>query len=125
MGGACLKPPQRTASRFEVAGSYGLFTPSFTALGCVSVPLLLTGAAVCAPDVLASPPGEGLLLAPVVPLFVVPVSPCFTAPCDAPGQTLPWLDAPSDGLAVCAAAGEASAKMQAETKTNFFINGSP
>jgi hypothetical protein len=51
---------------------------------------------------------------------MVPV-PSFIAPCDAPGPTLPWLDAPSEGLVVCAPAGEARAKMQAEAKTIFFI----
>jgi hypothetical protein len=64
---------------------------------------ILTPAAVLAPEVLASPPGEGLLLAPVVPWFMVPL-PSFTAPCDAPGPTLPWLDAPS-GLAGLRAGG--------------------
>jgi hypothetical protein len=72
------------------------------------VPVLFGPAAVLAPEVLASPPGEGLL-APMVPLFVVPL-PSFIAPSDAPGPTLPWLDAPSLGWAVCAkAVGEASA----------------
>ena len=84
------------------------------------MPVLLTPTAVFAPEVLASPPGEGLLLAPVVPWFMVPV-PSFIAPCDAPGPTLPWLDAPSKGLVVCAPAGEARAKMQAEAKMIFFI----
>ncbi|MCK1518394.1 hypothetical protein IVB22_39180 [Bradyrhizobium sp. 190] len=57
--------------------------------------MFLTPAAVSAPEVLASPPGDGLL-APVVPLFMVPV-PSFIAPSDAPGPTLPWLDAPPLG----------------------------
>ena len=57
----------------------------------------------------------------MVPLFIVPVSPvvvpCFMASWDAPGPTLPWLDAPS----FCAkAAGEASAKIQAEAKTELL-----
>ena len=56
---------------------------------------------------------------------MVPVSvvvPFFIAPCDASGPTLPWLDAPPVGWAVCAkAAGEASAKMQAEAKMIFFL----
>jgi hypothetical protein len=86
----------------------------------LAVPVLLTPTAVFAPEVLASPPGEGLLLAPVVPWFMVPV-PSFIAPCDAPGPTLPWLDAPSKGLVVCAPAGEARAKMQAEAKMMFSI----
>jgi hypothetical protein len=81
-------------------------------------------AAVLAPEVLASPPGEGLLLVPVVPLFMVPVS-FFIVPCDAPGPTLPWLDAPSLGWAFCAAAGKASARMQAEANTIFFTNDLP
>jgi hypothetical protein len=55
------------------------------------VPVFLTPAAVSAPEVLASPRGEGLLV-PVV-LFIVPLLP-FMAPSDAPGPTLPWLDAP-------------------------------
>ena len=69
-----------------------LFTPFCTAPGSLAVPVLFGPAAGSAPEVLASPRGEGLLLAPVVP----------------------WLDAPSEGWACCAkAAGEASAKMQA------------
>ena len=68
----------------------------------MAVHVLLTPAAVFAPDVLASPPGDGLLLVPVVPCFMVPML-SFIAPCDAPGPTLPWLDAPSEGLVVCAA----------------------
>jgi hypothetical protein len=46
----------------------------------------------------------------------------FIAPLDAPGPTLPWLDAPPVGCAVCAkAAGEQSAKMQVEANIIFFI----
>ena len=78
--------------------SYGLLTPSFTAPGVAAEPVLWVPAAVLVPEVLASPPGEGLLLAPVVPLFMVPVS-FFIVPCGAPGPTLPWLDAPSLGWA--------------------------
>jgi hypothetical protein len=52
---------------------------------------------------------------------MVPV-PSFIAPSDAPGPTLPWLDAPPEGWAVCAkAAGVPSANMQAEAKMIFFI----
>jgi hypothetical protein len=52
--------------------------------------VFLTPAAVFAPEVLASPRGEGLLLVPVVPLCMVPLL-SFIAPLDAPGPTLPWL----------------------------------
>jgi len=104
--------------------SYCLLTPSFTAPGVVAEPVLWGPAAVPAPEVLASPPGEGLLLAPVVPLFMEPVS-FFIVPCGAPGPTLPWLDAPSLGWAFCAAAGKASARMQAEANTIFFTNDLP
>jgi len=99
--------------------SYRWFTPPLTAPGVVAAPVLLTGALVDAPEVLASPRGEGALLAPVVPWFMVPF---FIAPSDAPGPTLPELDAPPVGWAVCAkAAGVASAKMQAEANRIFFI----
>jgi hypothetical protein len=48
--------------------------------------------------------------------------PSFIAPSDAPGPTLPWLDAPPPGWVRCAKApGVASAKMQAEAKSIFFI----
>jgi hypothetical protein len=102
--------------------SYCLFTPFCTAPGSLAVPVLFAPAAVPAPEVLASPPAEGLLLVPVVPCFIAP---SFIAPSDAPGPTFPWLDAPGDGWAVCAkAVGVASAKMQAEANRIFFI-GSP
>ena len=98
-------------SRSAFGISYCLLTPFCTASGCLAVPVLFGPAAVPAPEMLASPPGEGLLLAPVVPLFVVPIS-FFIASCDTPGPTLPWLDAPSIGWAFCAkAAGEASARI--------------
>ena len=74
-------------SRSAFGISYCLLTPFCTASGCLAVPVLFGPAAVPAPEVLASPPGEGLL-APVVPWFMVPV-PSFIAPCDAPGPTLP------------------------------------
>jgi hypothetical protein len=83
---------------FSWSVCYCLLTPFCTASGCLAVPVLFGPAAVPAPEVLASPPGEGLL-APVVPWFMVPV-PSFIAPCDAPGPTLPWLDAPPLGWAV-------------------------
>jgi hypothetical protein len=51
--------------------SYCLFTPFCTAPGSLAVPVLFGPAAVLAPEVLASPPGEGLL-APVV-MFMVPL----------------------------------------------------
>ena len=113
----------------ELAGTFSscdfnsqrLFAPPWTAPGSVAVPVLLGPAAVPAPEVLASPRGDGLVLAPVVLGFTVP-APSLIAPCDAPGPTLPWLDAPSEGWLVCAnAAGEASAKMQADAKMIFFI----
>ena len=72
--------------------NYRLFTPSLMAPGSVAVPVLFTGAPVGAPEVLASPAAEGRLLVPVVPGLIVPL-----APSDAPGPTLPWLDAPSVG----------------------------
>jgi hypothetical protein len=79
--------------------------------------VLLAGALVGAPEVLASPRGEGGLLVPVVMRLMVP---SFIAPSDAPGPTLPELDAPPVGW-VCARAGVASAKMQAEANRIFFI----
>ena len=83
------------------------------------MPVLFGPAAVSAPEVLASPPAEGLLLVPVVPCFIAP---SFIAPSDAPGPTLPWLDAPPVGWVVCAkAVGVASAKMQAEANSILFI----
>src|SRR3954449_9447765 len=106
----------KLSARFK---SYCLFTPFCTAPGSLAVPVLCVPAAVSAPEVLASPRGEGLLLAPVVPWFMVP---SFIAPSDAPGPTLPWLDAPPVGWVVCAkAVGVASAKMQAEANSIFFI----
>ena len=58
-----------------------------------------------------------MLLVPVVPWFVVP---SFIAPSDAPGPTLPWLDAPPAGCVVCAkAVGVASANVQAEASRIF------
>lgn len=107
-----LKP----SARFK---SYCLLTPFCTAPGSLAAPVLCVPAAVSAPEVLASPRGEGALLAPVVPWFMVP---SFIAPSDAPGPTLPWLDAPPVGWVVCAkAVGVASAKMQAEASSIFFI----
>jgi hypothetical protein len=70
-----------------------------------------------APEVLASPRGEGGLLVPVVMRLMVP---SFIAPSDAPGPTLPELDAPPVGW-VYARPGVASAKMQAEANRIFFI----
>jgi len=96
---------------------YCLLTPSLIAPGSLAVPVLLTPAAVSAPEVLASPRGEGLLV-PVVPLVMVP--PVLAAPSEAPGPTLPELDEPPVGC--CAKAeGEASAKMQTEANMIFFI----
>ena len=104
--------PERTTSSLQHAfKSYCLFTPFCTAPGSLAVPVLCVPAAVSAPEVLASPRGEGALLAPVVPWFMLP---SFIAPSDARGPTLPWLDAPPVGWVVCAkAVGVASAKMQA------------
>jgi hypothetical protein len=85
------------------------------------MPALLTPTAVFAPEVLASPPGEGLLLAPVVPWFMVP-APSFIAPCDAPGSNVALARrAIQMAWWSCAPAGEARAKMQAEAKMIFFI----
>jgi hypothetical protein len=117
-----MRPPLRTASSFGSFGVYCLFTPFCTAPVSLAEPVLFGPAAVPAPEVLASPLGEGLLLAPVVPCCIAPL---FIAPSDAPGPTLPWLDAPGAGWAVCAkAAGVASAKMQADVKRIFFIGSS-
>ena len=69
--------------------SYCLFTPFWTAPGSLAVPVLPGPAAVPAPEVLGSPPAEGLLLVPVVPCFIAP---SFVAPWDAPDPTFPWLD---------------------------------
>ena len=107
---------------FQCVRLYCLFTPFCTAPVSLAAPVLFGPAAVPAPEVLASPPDEGLLLVPVVPCFIAP---SFIAPSDAPGPTFPWLDAPGDGWAVCAnAVGVASTKMQVEANRIFFI-GSP
>lgn len=47
--------------------------------------------------------------------------PSFIAPSEAPGPTLPWLDAPSVGCHFCWAAGQTSANMHAEAAMNFLI----
>jgi len=99
--------------------SYRLLTPSLTAPGSVAVPVFLTGAPVGAPEVLASPAADGRLLVPVVPGLIAP---SFMAPWDAPGPTLPWLDAPSVGWAFWAkAAGVERTRKQADAKMAFFI----
>jgi hypothetical protein len=117
-----MKEAARRGGLFSCSVCYCLFTPFCTAPGSLAVPVLCVPAAVSAPEVLASPRGEGALLAPVVPWFMVP---SFIAPSDAPGPTLPWLDAPPVGCVVCAkAVGVASAKMQAEANSIFFIWGS-
>ena len=58
-------PPRVVASSFQnqilkgdAFESYGLLTPSFTAPGVAAEPVLWVPAAVLAPEVLASPPGE-------------------------------------------------------------------
>jgi hypothetical protein len=105
-------------ARASALAIYRLLTPDFTAPGSVAEPVLFTPAAVLAPDVLASPLGEGLLAR--VLFFVGLLD--FIAPCEAPGPTLPALEAPSDGCAFCAkAAGEARASIQAEAKMSFFM----
>jgi hypothetical protein len=105
---------------FQLVKVYCLFTPFCTAPGSLALPLLFVPAAVPAREVLASPAAEGLLLVPVVPCFIAP---SLIAPSDAPGPTLPWLDAPPEGCAVCAnAAAEESAKMQIAANMIFFIN---
>ena len=118
-----LRPPLRTASAFGPLGIYCLFTPFCTAPVSLAAPALFGPAAVPAPEVLASPPAEGLLLVPVVPCCIAP---SFVAPWDAPDPTFPWLDAPADGWAVWAkAVGVASAKIQAEANRILFIGSLP
>lgn len=74
----CKVPPlsEPSGGSFVPAVSHGgtftrldylLFTPSFTAPGCVAEPVLFTPAAGLAPEVLASPRGDGMVLLPVVP----------------------------------------------------------
>jgi len=110
--------PAPAAAFTSALAIYRLLTPDFTAPGSVAEPVLFTPAAVLAPDVLASPLGEGLLARG---LFFVGLLD-FIAPCEAPGPTLPALEAPSDGCAFCAkAAGEARASIQAEAKMSFFM----
>jgi hypothetical protein len=113
--------PARRGGLFSCGVCHRLLTPFCTAPGSVAVPVLFVPAAVSAPEVLASPRGEGGLLAPVVP-----VAPFFIAPSDAPGPTLPWLDAPPVGCVVCAkAVGVASARIHADAKMIFFIHYLP